>query len=158
MKKAEDFEPMKFIKILVAVVIFLGLIYYFTSRVVVKNENNNVDSETATVTKNETIIGLMLSRPEKEYYVLLYTTEDDGAATYDSLQENYLKSTTATKLYYVNMYLAINEKYLVESDSNPKATELKDMKIKSGTLLKVENNKITEYIEGYTDIYKQLNK
>ncbi|HOP65881.1 MAG TPA: hypothetical protein PLX66_02550 [Bacilli bacterium] len=154
MKNTNDTEQIiKFLKILGIVIIFLVAIYFLTLKVADKEEENN-DTE---VTRNEVVVGTSLSLSDDEYYVLFYDPESNIASYLDSWQDSYLEADSTPKLYYVDLSLAINKKFVTEEDSNSKATKETDLKIKDGTLIIVKNAKITNYIENLQEIYQLLN-
>lgn len=158
MKKTNElFEFKTLIKVIIGVIVFIGLAYFFTDKVVKDDTKSNSQQETTTNNFNKTIMGVMFTLPEETYYVILYDSTKQAATNYDKMQTDYLTSTTVTKLYYVDLNETFNTKYYVENNSNPKAKSLEELKIMDGTLLEFKNNKIISYTEGFQSIYKKLN-
>lgn len=153
MKNNADLMPIsKFIKILVIVVFCLGAIYLITEKLVKKDTTSN---EETAVSYNEVIVGNSMSQKEAKYYVLFYDPSTDIASYLDSWQSSYIEAKKATKLYFVDLNKTINEKF-ISSESNPNATVSSELKLKNGTLIVIENGKITNYVENIQEIYQLL--
>ena len=61
-------------------------------------------------------------------------------------------------MYIVDSENKLNAKYIVEKDSNKNPTSLEDLKVKSPTLIKIEDGKVTLYIEGIEEVKNELKK
>ena len=61
-------------------------------------------------------------------------------------------------IYIVDISNALNNSFIVEKDSNPNPTGYDDLKIKSPTLLKIENKAVVEYVEGSENIENVFKK
>ncbi len=152
----EQKEIKKFFGVLIILVILIFGVY-FISKVLIKTEVDDLSYEIGEVATDKVIVGTMLTAPEKEYYVLAYDSTDDLAETYTMLTTYYKSnSENPIKIYYLDLNNVFNQKYYVKENSNPKATKIADLKIKNGTLIKVKNGKITEYIENKDQIKTKL--
>jgi len=151
LKNGEQFEIKNLVKIVLVVVIFLALAYFFTDKIMQKE--NKV--EEMNVTYNEAVIGNVLNKKDSAYYVLLYSSKTDKTANYDAIHNAYLESDSTVKLYYVDMNLKVNSAYLSDV-SNKEAKSLEELKIKDGTLLKIENGEIVGYYDTIGEIEKNL--
>ncbi len=155
-EKEEQNEIMKFLLVLLIVVaLIIGL--YFISKLVIKEEVKDLSYQTGTISTNVVVVGTLLNAPEKEYYVLAYDREKNDANAYATYAGYYAnRQEDATKVYYLELNNGLNKDYYVEENSNPNAKKIKDLKMKDGTLIKVQNGKITKYIEGLENIQKEL--
>ncbi len=148
----EQKEIVKLVKILLIVLVILSLVYlgsraFISKDLFNKDKDDSVSSETTTPEVNfdytKTIIGTMFNRPYKEYYVMIYNSNNEKYTDYISLLTKY-KGTT--KLYVVDLNEAFNKKYQSE-ESNPLATSISELKLSDFTLVKIKNKKIAKYLE-----------
>jgi len=155
-KTEEQKEMMKFLIVLLVVIgIIVGV--YFVSKLLMKEEAKDLAYQTGTVSTNVAVVGTLLNNPEKEYYVLAYDTTGNDASSYVTYAGYYTNTQkNATKIYYLDLNNGMNKNYYSKEESNIKATNIKDLKMKDGTLIKVENGKITKYLEGLETIKKEL--
>ncbi len=151
----EQKEMIKF-GIVMLVVIFIIVGVYFLSKALIKPEVEEYAYQTGTVSTDTVIVGTMLKKPESEYYVLAYDENSDFANAYLTYANYYKNSTKATKIYYLNLNHVFNKEYFVTENSNPKAKTIKELKMIDGTLIKIQKGKIVKYLEGITDISKEL--
>jgi len=156
----EQIEIKRFIIILLILVIFVVGIYFFTRIFVTKDlfgnkdENNNTPIS-GTVDYDTTLIGAMLSKPEEEYYVLAYKSEDiTSDVYYGGLVTNYRKSTKALKVYTADLSNELNKKYY--DNKNVNTSSLETLKLGDVTLLKISKGKIVAVYTKEEDITKQL--
>lgn len=155
-KTEEQNEMIKFFIVLIVVVILIVGVY-FLSKVLIKEEVKDLTYTTGTVSTTAAIVGTILNQQEKIYYVLAYDSESTDAASYRNYAGYYTSSDSKnTKVYYVDLSNGMNKKYYVKEGSNPKAKKIEDLKMIDGTLLKIENGKITKYLEGMEAIKKEL--
>ena len=152
----EQKEIKKFILVLIGlIVIIFGI--YLLSKLLIKPSVKNYEYETGQINNTIAIVGTMLNKNEKEYYVLAYDTKSNNAAAYNTYAGYYTSSKeNALKIYYLNLNNGLNKNYYVTENSNPKATSIKDLKMIDGTLLKIKDGKITKYIEGIDKIAEEL--
>ena len=102
---------------------------------------------------------MLLNRPEKEYYVLIYDKEDSDAVLYSSTMNSYSSKKDGLKIYYCDLGNKLNREYYnINNDnkSNPNAKSIKELDLGDLTLIKVEKGKITKYIEKYDSIKNEL--
>lgn len=156
----EQKEIKKFIFVILGLVIILVGIYFFTRAFVTKdlfNANEKTYQE-GTINYNIAIVGNMLTRPDKEYYVLAFNSEDADAIYYNTLIEKYMQKEKSTKVYYVDLENALNKKYVAENEEEKSKSfkSIEDLKLGSMTLLKVKEGKVTKYITSIEDLKKEL--
>lgn len=149
----EKTEISGFVKILLAVLIFIGLVYIFTNKVVEKKTTTTPEEK---VTYNEIIVSTILKQNEEEYYVLLYNSKGDKKEYYNELQDKYITNTKTPKLYYVDLNNILNESVVTEDKTNLMVTDITELKATDGTLLTIKENKIEKSYVGYEDVLKTL--
>lgn len=157
----EETKTMKqFLITLIIVIIGVVGIYLLTKYVVKKDNATNNSSNTEEknyIDPNTAIVGTMLNKSMDAYYVIIYDKTKDNATTYYSLVSTYKAKDKALKVYTVDLSNSLNKKYIAtDNKTNPKATNLEDLKFGEVTLLKVKNNKITEAYETTDAIKKAL--
>lgn len=157
----EETKTMKqFLITLIIVIIGVVGIYLLTKYVVKKDNATNNSSTTEEknyIDPNSAIVGTMLNKSSDAYYVIIYDKTKDNATTYYSLVSTYKAKDKALKVYTVDLSNSLNKKYIAtDNKTNPKATNLEDLKFGEVTLLKVKNNKITEAYETTDAIKKAL--
>ena len=157
----EETKTMKqFLITLIIVIIGVVGIYLLTKYVVKKDNatnNSSTTEEKSYIDPNTAIVGTMLNKSSDAYYVIIYDKTKDNATTYYSLVSTYKAKDKALKVYTVDLSNSLNKKYIAtDNKTNPKATNLEDLKFGEVTLLKVKNNKITEAYEATDAIKKAL--
>lgn len=157
----EETKTMKqFLITLIIVIIGVVGIYLLTKYVVKKDNATNNSSNTEEknyIDPNTAIVGTMLNKSSDAYYAIIYDKTKDNATTYYSLVSTYKAKDKALKVYTVDLSNSLNKKYIAtDNKTNPKATNLEDLKFGEVTLLKVKNNKITEAYETTDAIKKAL--
>jgi hypothetical protein len=157
----EETKTMKqFLITLIIVIVGVVGIYLLTKYVVKKDNSTNNSSTTeekSYIDPNTAIVGTMLNKSSDAYYVIIYDKTKDNATTYYSLVSTYKAKDKALKVYTVDLSNSLNKKYIAtDNKTNPKATNLEDLKFGEVTLLKVKNNKITEAYETTDAIKKAL--
>ena len=157
----EETKTMKqFLITLIIVIIGVVGIYLLTKYVVKKDNatnNSTTTEEKNYIDPNTAIVGTMLNKSSDAYYVIIYDKTKDNATTYYSLVSTYKAKDKALKVYTVDLSNSLNKKYIAtDNKTNPKATNLEDLKFGEVTLLKVKNNKITEAYETTDAIKKAL--
>lgn len=154
-KSEVENEIYSFIKILIVVVLLVIGVYFFTNAFVNKDYDVKKDGQEGVVSSNSIIVGSMFNRPYKEYYVLAYKGDENDAVLFGSYVSLYESKEGALRIYTVDLDNALNNSYYSEN-GNSKAKKLDELKISSPTLIKIKNGSISKYIEGQTNIKKEL--
>lgn len=158
-RSEEQKEIIRFVKILLAVIIFIVLIY-FATRLFVKKDMNTNEEETAVteISYNKMVFGTMLNRPYDEYYVLAFSSEDNEANYYNSLASSYMAKEDSLYVYYIDLEDSMNKSFIAGNDeeSNPDAKSLEELKVSDLTLIKVVDGEIVKYIENVSDIKSEF--
>lgn len=152
-KTEESKEIMKFFIVLL-VVIAIILVGFWITKLANKKNSQDITYASGNIATDKVIVGTMLSRGG-EYYVLCYDTSKNDANIYVTYGENY-KNKKALDLYYLDLSSEFNRKYYVDVDSNKEAKKIDELKITDGTLIRIKDGKIVEYIEGIQDISTKL--
>lgn len=152
-KTEESKEIIKFFIVLL-VVIAIILVGFWITKLANKKNSQDITYASGNIATDKVIVGTMLSRGG-EYYVLCYDTSKNDANIYVTYGENY-KNKKALDLYYLDLSSEFNRKYYVDEDSNKEAKKIDELKITDGTLIRIKDGKIVEYIEGIQDISTKL--
>ena len=84
----EQMEVKKFIFVLLGIVLIVVGIYFFTRAFVTKDlfkQASDVTYTSGTVNYDVAVVGTMLNRSDKEYYVVAYSSENNNATYYNTL-------------------------------------------------------------------------
>ena len=134
----------------------------FTRIFVTKDLLNDtkVPKETITGQINYEItnIGSMLNKKEKEYYVIMYRSEDLNAVYYSTLASKYSQTKDALKIYYANLDNELNQMYIDAENENLNPADLKDFKVSNLALVKIKDNTIKKAFNTESEIATELAK
>lgn len=149
-KKKEEY-PVKNQIMTLAKVITAILITSFIISVIVSlsNKTYTLEEEKETV-QNEILAGQTFNRKDETYYVAFYefNSDEDLESTISNIENQ--------KIYKVDLSNKMNQS-IISDTSNKKATTIDELQINGPTLIKITNEKITDYIEGYDNITTYLN-
>lgn len=154
-------DVVKLVKILVAVVLVLGLVYLGTAFLTGEiNLGKEKKEETEVKIQYEEIIaGEILNRSYTEYYVLLFNFTNDDATNLLTLKDNYGYVNNSLPVYIVDLDKKFNSiltplenEEIIEIPSN-----INDLRVKDATLLKVKGGKVTSRVTTYENIEKTFN-
>ena len=101
-------------------------------------KDTDIPYQTGSVNDSVLIVGTLLNRPEKEYYVIAYSSTDTNMAYYNSMMSKYMEEEDAQKIYFLDLDNALNKEYVAEEESNASKTftKIEDLKLGNLTLLK----------------------
>lgn len=136
----------------IVVVVCIGL-YFLTDKIV--DSDKTMDEEVKEVEFNYDIatIGTMFNRPEDEYYVILYSSKDDGIL-YDGLLSSYRSSDNYIKTYFIDLDLKANNVLSETLEKKPNSS--KDVTVTGPTLYKLKKGKVTNCYSTYDEISNVL--
>lgn len=151
-------EIRRFAFILIGLIVIILIVYGVTAFF---KKDNSIGDKTVTagsINYDVVTVGTMLNKKDSEYYVLLYDDENNNASYYNTLSSMYSNKEKAKKVYHCNLGNALNSKYYVGKNgtSNPKATSVNDFQFGEVTLLKINNGKVTKYLETVDTIKTEL--
>lgn len=149
------------LKLVFFIVIFLLVIYYLlavfvTKEIDISSKKDNETEETvnnSTTVSDKILAANVFNQKEDAYYVYFY---DFNANSEEDDLSNLISESTSKKIYKVDTSSALNSKYVTEEKGNSTATSLENLQVTSNTLIKIENDKITKYYEGKSNIMKGI--
>ena len=156
----EEVKTIKqFITTLIILIIIVLGIYLFTKFFVTKDTASDTsETEVDYINPEMAIVGTMLNKGKDTYYVILYSTEDENAATYASLLNKYTSSDDYITTYRVDLSNPMNSKYVATgSDVNTESDVLSELKFGKITVLEIKDGKITDSFETVENIEKEWN-
>lgn len=157
----EQVELKQFIKILVVLIILVVGVYFLTRIFVTKDLFNNKEETSTTkgaINYSTTLIGNMFNKEAKEYYVLMYDTEDLQAAYYSGFISNYNRNKDALKIYFANLNNPLNKNYVTENkeEVNINTNDLTKFKVNNLGLIKISDGKVIKALTSDSEIAKEL--
>lgn len=151
----EDMNLVRNIIILLIIVVGISLGIYFLTDNMIKKENKSNDTKTETkIDYDIATIGTMFNRIEDEYYVLIYSKENDGS-NLDSVLATYRSSDNYIKTYYVDLDKKVNN-YVLGEELNQKPSNSNEVKVKEATLYKISIGKVVKCYSGVDNIVNIL--
>lgn len=153
----EDYNLTKFVKLSV-IVILSAVFLYLVSAIFITKEINLFGKNNTTNTTNQTVSNAILAKSifnqsEESYYVYFYDFKESN----NNINTIVSSKLSESKVYRVDTSSSFNSKY-VSDTSNRSATTLDDLKVVKDTLIKIEGDAITMYLEGEEEITNNLNK
>jgi hypothetical protein len=156
-KKIEEdyFKVSTTIKIILAVVVILLVLYYFLAVFVTKEidvSNGNSDSTSEETDSTDSVVNKILAsttfrQSPVTYYVYYYDFDDENEEI-----SSAISNLTDYTVYKVDTGSSLNKNYVSEDDSNKDVTDISNLKVKSPTIIKIDNDKVVAYHEGVDDI------
>lgn len=147
----ENDNVFKFITTIVGIILILVATYFiigifFTKEIDFKKEEETEEKTEATIDNDTITAGQIFNKSDESYYVLVYDVDSKltNLATFVSV---YKSSENSLPIYVVDSGNSINSKFIVKKNSNKNPSSYSDLKIKAPTLIKIENKKVTNYVE-----------
>ena len=143
----------KFVTSLAGIILVLILCYLIIGIFVTKEINFNKDSKDDNKTSEVTIdnstitMGQIFEQKEEIYYVVVYDVSSK-LTNLSTFVSNYKSKEGSNAIYTVDSSKKFNSSYIVTENSNKNPTSYSDLKVISPTLIKIDNKKVTSYIEG----------
>ncbi len=152
--KSEKDSYFKFVTT-VSILLLIFILTYFLIGLFYTKEikfNSKDDTKAEVNIDNGTImLGQLFDKADDEYYVLVYNPSDKTSSIATWLNV-YQSKESALPVYKVDSEKKFNSNYIVLDNSNPLATTLSNLRVKSPTLIKITNKNISGYIEGEDNI------
>ena len=157
---------LKKIGIIIVSIIFVLAIFYVIGGIItgeIKLSQKKYTVDEAQIQYDEVLLGSSLTLSDNDYYVLYAESDNPYTADLQQLISNYKNITDSLNVYFVDMDNKFNKDYLVQEGEKSNATidnikSAVDLKIAAPTWIRVSNNKITEYIEGYDTIKNKISQ
>lgn len=148
---SDDEKQIKSLIIIFVVVVLICVgLYFFTDGMIKKESNKSLNNEEVKINYDIATVGTMFNRVEDEYYVLLYSNEENGVDLNSAL-DKYRSSDDYIKTYYIDLDLKINSsangKDMIENPSNSK-----EVSVTEPTLYKIIDGKVVDCITGIENI------
>lgn len=148
---SEDEAQVKNLIIIFIIVILASVgIYFLTDAMIKKESNKNDEVKEVEIDYDIATIGTMFNRIEEEYYVLLYSNNENGSDLNSSL-DSYRSSDDYIKTYYIDLDKKINSMALGET-LNKKPANSQEVSVKGATLYKIKEGKVVDCISGVDEI------
>ena len=150
--------------IIVCVIICVFCAFYFLTVFISKDDSSSTNSnssnkkttETTNISYDEILLGRSFSMEDGEYLVLYYDKDNsDLSSEMSSALSTYNNKDSHLNVYTVDMSDALNSSF-TSDEANHDAKDASEMKISGPTLIKFNNNKIDDYIEGKEEITEYL--
>lgn len=157
---AETYSIKNMLIIIISICIVFAIFYVITTFVVKDNKEISNDNNIAVIDNTKIVLSQLLSRKEKEYYVIATNTNSSSYidANYLNIYNNYInqykQKENSIPFYYVNLDDALNKNY-VSNELNI-TNELKELKLNDEILFKIKEGKIIDSFVGSDKILKHL--
>lgn len=134
---------------LIVLVLILGT-FLFTENFVVNKTNT---SENSSLTKRSSIsVGKTFQMPDKVYYVLYL---DMSKYVNESIYKDIILKYETNPVYVVDLSLDLN-KHVLSDTINEAPTSIDNLKVTDETLIRIEDGRVTKYIEQLKNITSEL--
>lgn len=140
--------------ILIAAYLIVGI--FFTKEIDFSKKEEKDTESTVTIDNKTITAGQIFDQKDESYYVLVYDF-DSKLTNLSTFASVYSSKEGSLPIYKVDSGNKINSEF-ISKDSNVNPTSYNDLKIKSPTLIKIENKTVTSYIENEDEIKKILNE
>ena len=143
----EDNQIKKYIINIVALLGVFAIIYLLSALFITKELDwfKKKDNTSNQTTVSNTILASEIFRQsETSYYVYFYDFDEEEKDS--EITELVNNNLTDNKVYKVNTKSAMNNNYVAET-SNKDAKTIEDLKVIPHTLIKIDDETITEYYE-----------
>ena len=151
----EESSPKKAIITLVVVLVVFFSVYFIAMLITgeIKLGTEPKEEVPEEIQYQEIIVGKMFNRPESSYLVLLGSFTDYDTTLLMQDADRYMSTNDdADYVYYVDLDKGFNKGHHSEEESNPKAQTLEELMVKNPTLVRIQDGKIVDYIEGKDEI------
>lgn len=150
----EDVAQIRNLIIIFVIVILICVGVYFLTDNMIKRENiNNATTQEVEIDYDIATVGTMFNRVEEEYYVLMYSSENDSKL--DSVLNKYRSSDDYIKTYFIDLDKKVNSTVLGDKlVKEPKNS--KEVKVTGATLYKIKNGTVVKCYSGIEEITNVL--
>ena len=154
--QSEDMKEVKTLVILTLIIILVAIgLYFLTDRVLSNQTTDRPEPPPAPISYTNTIVGRIFDKPYNEYFVFLYSSEDDRAGFFSGLFRNFNAEEDAIKIYYVDLNDGFNNHVLAE-ESNPRPRNVSEVQISDYALMRFRNGRVVAFYESVEDIENAL--
>lgn len=137
----------KLLKLIIAIVVFLGLAYVYTRTFITKDWTEPVVVEPEPTIDYDTIVAKQaLNQPEDVYFVIY--TDDASVEQFINYKNDELVKSLI-KLYRVDTTDVFNKGIVTDGEYTLEPKNVDELMVgKVPSLIKVENGVVTEFVEG----------
>lgn len=152
---SEDVAQVRTLIIIFIIVLLVSVGIYFLTDIMIKKESlSSKNVQEVEINYDIATVGTMFNRIENEYYVLLYSNENDGSKL-NKVLDSYRSSDDYIKTYYIDLDKRINSIALGDKlVKEPKNSN--EVKVTGPTLYKIKDGKIINCISGIDNIITKL--
>ena len=149
----------KILKIFGIVLIMFIIIYIGTAitKGEIKLTKEEENKEEVTIQTEEILAGSTFKITDKEYMVLYYDFSSNNSGVYGSMYSSYKNSGNSIKMYRVDLSKGFNKTYVTEGIVNSNPTSADDLKVKTPTLIRIKDKRVTKVISTKEGIKKYIN-
>lgn len=150
------------IKIIFGVVVVMLVFYYglaiFVTKEVNLSSNNKKDNSSSETDNTNSVSNAILAKNtfnqlEDIYYVYYYDFNDE-----EEVIANSIGNLSDHTIYRVDTSSGLNNNFVDNNNGNRNVTSIDNLKVKSPTIIMVDNDKVVSYYEGVDEISSFLNK
>lgn len=152
-KVEERTDWKRYILVFSIIIIFFVALYFILAIFVTKelDLSKNKDDDTNAVDNSNNVANAILAssifrQPEDVYYVYCFDFSEQDSNVSNIISNNLVND----KVYRVNTEDSMNSNYVGEVDKS--VTGLEGLRVSNPTLLKIENGKITMFLNGKNEI------
>ncbi len=140
-------DYLKLLKLIIAIVAFLGLAYLYTRTFITKDWTEPEVVEPDPEIDYDSIVAQQALNQAEEVYFVLYTNEASTQNFIDYKRDEQIK--VLTKMYRVDTTSMFNKDVVTDGEYTTEPANIDELKIgEVPTLIKVENGKVVEFVEG----------
>jgi hypothetical protein len=150
-------EMFNMLKVLGSVVVVLVVFYLVFA--IARGEISFGEKETkkeAEIQNVEIVSGMVFSKLESDYYVLMYDFKGDDADSYENLYQTFVNNKGTHKLFLVDLSQQNNKDVVIEDKSKVDISSQEKLKVVDGTLIHVKDGKGESFTVGLKEIRKTL--
>lgn len=156
-------EEIRKLLIIIGAVCAVMLAFYFITEVVLKNKKENTETTKepeitieSEIQYEQILMGSLLNQDESTYYVFAYTEDDPMLDIYNQYLESYKNSDNEPlNVYRVNLSEDFNKSYVAD-ESYLEGDDVTKVRVTGTTLIRIKNDEIYKYYEGYEEISEKL--
>ena len=140
-------EIKKLLKIIIMICGVLLVFYFITTLVQNNKTNNNNSDNVAVIQYNKILVGEVLNRKDKEYYVLVEKEND----SYIDLYKQYLSTIKDAKFYTTDLSDVFNQNHIGE-ETFVQGNDVSKYKFSKTTLLQIKNGNLINVYKNQEEI------
>ena len=147
-------DARKVIIIVACVAVLLIAMYFLTTRILEK-QNNDTEVTELPIQYDQILAGSSFNQQQEEYLVIYYDASDEYSSL-PSLVSSYQSGDHDIKLYIVDLSDVMNAKYLTEGDVVTDSPS--SLRVKDPTVLRFRNQEVSEVITDMNEITSLLSE